>query len=129
MKGQFKIGQKVGFSLSYPRKCSHRFLFKSNSHDFDHLNICKNCGVNRVSPLLLSNCDKVKPFLQPNENDIRSGYVVGLRHVIMEDYEYHHERDPEMGSSSYATGKVERVLLVSENIRREPFIVRFKDVI
>ena len=100
-----KIGDKVNCAFAYNRKCSHRFdkIYSNNANE---------------------------PWkLEPAKANF-TGHIVGHRWVIMSDFNPHYGggygEDYEQG---YVTGKTEKVLLVTESMKHEPFIVRYADAV
>lgn len=99
-KPNILIGDKVRFNFSYSRRCSERFCDKDNNF--------------------------TKRILTPSNSKIKEGFIVGVRSVIMDNYTYHCGGED---GPSYASGKYEKVLLISKSLYTELFIVRFKDII
>lgn len=95
----YKIGDTITFTKAYRRKCSHRFA------DFK-----------QATPT---------PYLSGG-----TAFVVGLRCVIMTDFEMPLLKDSYGDFLGYgpACGKREWCLLVTTNIRRNPFLVRLCDL-
>ena len=100
-----KIGQKILFDKIYSRKCKERFPNASN------------CQLQEI------------PFGIKLDKPIR-GFVVGIRNVIMKNYRLHLGRnyyEEVYADPNWAEGDKEEVLLVTKNIREEPFLVRKED--
>lgn len=57
----------------------------------------------------------------------RAGFVIGIRSVLMTNIEHVPVESPIRAFRERAIGTRESVLLVSESLYREPFIVRFQN--
>lgn len=103
MKPEFFLGQKVHFSKGYPRKCCRRFAFAQQGVTY-------------------------QPTPDRGEGE---GLVVGTRVVIMTDAKERGGYSSFDGEATpcYFTGKRETVLLVTQSIKKEPFIVRITELL
>ena len=58
-----------------------------------------------------------------------TGFIVGMRNVIMSDFKYHFGcYSPDDYEQPFVSGKTEWVWLVAESIKNEPLIVRDCDI-
>ena len=90
------IGDKIEATLGYAKKCSYRFTLHT---------------------------DPIRSYLIHKQQNV-VGYIVGKRHVIMNDFKFHHDDE----NRSYVTGDKEMVWLVAPSLTRNSLIVRDNDI-
>ena len=101
-KMRYQIGDMVNFSQCFPRRCRDRFPITHQGY------------ATAAQPI--------------RHSFIESGFVVGLRSVIMDDYspgDWDSDDGYYLGSEG---GIRETVLLVSPSMTRNPVLVRLCDV-
>jgi hypothetical protein len=94
------LGKKVSFSAAYKRKASSRMQSKEVGKFVDFIP-------------------------QPIFNFSGEGFVIGERRVLMGEAKYHY--GGEAGQPHWVGGTQEQCWLVTQHIRKEPFLVRKPD--
>lgn len=96
------LGKKIKFSAAYKRKASDRMQIKEEGK-----------FVNFIP----------KPII----DFTGEGFIIGERRVLMGEAQYHYRDGGEEGPSYWSKGTQERCWLVTQHIRKEPFLVRKTD--
>lgn len=106
---KIQIGYVTNYYKAYKRKALNRLYFDENNY-----------------------CKEATPFIIRNIGEPLYGFIIGIRSVLMTEVIYkpaaaHISLEDSDYVSGYMKGKRETVLLVTKNIRQEPFIVRLCD--